>query len=300
MKTLIVLLAALLAAQVPAAQAALRVLACEPEWAALVRELGGDRVNVAAATSAAQDPHRVEARPSLIARARNADLLVCTGADLEVGWLPVLLRESANPAIQPGRPGHFMAADWVVLLDRPARLDRAEGDVHPQGNPHLHLDPRNIARVAEALARRLASLDPANADRYGGRQRDFTARWQAAVAGWEARAAPLRGLAVVSQHKGFVYLYAWLGLREVAVLEPKPGLEPSAAHLARVLDSLRRSPARMVVRAAYESPRASEWLAARAPLRVVALPYTVGGGERARDLFGLFDETLARLLEAAP
>jgi zinc/manganese transport system substrate-binding protein len=300
MKTLIVLLAALLAAQVPAAQAALRVLACEPEWAALVRELGGDRVNVAAATSAAQDPHRVEARPSLIARARNADLLVCTGADLEVGWLPVLLRESANPAIQPGRPGHFMAADWVVLLDRPARLDRAEGDVHPQGNPHLHLDPRNIARVAEALARRLASLDPANADRYGERQRDFTARWQAAVAGWEARAAPLRGLAVVSQHKGFVYLYAWLGLREVAVLEPKPGLEPSAAHLARVLDSLRRSPARMVVRAAYESPRASEWLAARAPLRVVALPYTVGGGERARDLFGLFDETLARLLEAAP
>ncbi|MCU0841039.1 MAG: zinc ABC transporter substrate-binding protein [Thiobacillaceae bacterium] len=300
MKTLIVLLAALLAAQVPAAQAALRVLACEPEWAALVRELGGDRVNVAAATSAAQDPHRVEARPSLIARARNADLLVCTGADLEVGWLPVLLRESANPAIQPGRPGHFMAADWVVLLDRPARLDRAEGDVHPQGNPHLHLDPRNIARVAEALARRLASLDPANADRYGERQRDFTARWQAAVAGWEARAAPLRGLAVVSQHKGFVYLYAWLGLREVAVLEPKPGLEPSAAHLARVLDSLRRSPARMVVRAAYESPRASEWLAARAPLRVVALPYTVGGGERARDLFGLFDETLARLLGAAP
>lgn len=296
MKSILFGLLALLALP---AQATLDVLACEPEWAALTRELGGERVSVASATTAAQDPHRIEARPSLIARARRADLVVCTGADLEVGWLPVLLRESANPRIQPGQPGHFEAAAVVDLLERPTRVDRAEGDVHPQGNPHLHLDPRNIGRVAEALARRMAELDPANAAHYLARQRDFATRWQAAIQRWEREAGPLRGLPVVSQHKAFVYLYRWLGLNEVAVLEPKPGLEPSAAHLGRVLEGLRRTPARMVLRTAYESPRASEWLAARAGLRAVELPYTVGGSAAAKDLFGLFDDTLARLLEAA-
>lgn len=278
------------------ALAALNILACEPEWAALARELGGDRVRVTSATSAAQDPHRVEARPSLLARARNTDLLVCTGAELEIGWLPLLLRESGNPRIQPGRPGNFEAARQVGLLEKPERLSRAEGDVHPDGNPHIQTDPRNIARVAEALARRLAELDPAGTVYYQQRHGDFAARWRAAIARWEARGAVLKGLPVVSQHKAFVYLYQWLGLREVAVLEPKPGLEPSAAHLARVLDGLAASPARAVLYAAYESPRASEWLAGRAGIPALRLPYTVGGSDRAADLFGLFDQTLDLLL----
>jgi zinc/manganese transport system substrate-binding protein len=296
MQTLLFALLAMLALPV---QAALEVLACEPEWAALVRELGGDRVNVTSATTAAQDPHRIEARPSLIARARRADLVVCTGAELEAGWLPALLRESANPRIQPGQAGHFEAAAVVELLERPARIDRAEGDVHPQGNPHLHLDPRNIGRVAEVLARRLAQLDAAHAAEYARRQRDFDTRWQAAIARWEREAEPLKGVAVVSQHKALTYLYRWLGLVEVAVLEPKPGIEPSVAHLSRVLEGLKRRPARLVLRAAYEPPRASEWLAQRAGLRAVELPYTVGGSTAARDLFGLFDDTLDRLLAAA-
>lgn len=283
----------------PAALAALNVLACEPEWATLARELGGERVRVASATTAAQDPHRVEARPSLLARARNADLLVCTGAELEIGWLPVLLRESGNPRIQPGRPGWFEAARQVDLLEKPARVDRAEGDVHPDGNPHLHTDPRNIGRVAAALAERLAELEPDGAAYFRERQRDFARRWDAAVARWERQGASLRGMPVVSQHKAFVYLYRWLGIDEVAVLEPKPGLEPSAAHLARVLDGLGRRPARAVIRTGHESPRAGEWVARRAGIPAVQLPYTVGGSARAGDLFGLFDETLD-LLTAVP
>ena len=281
------------------AQAALTVLACEPEWAALVGELAGDRAAAASATTAFQDPHHIEARPSLIARARRADLLVCTGAELESGWLPVLLRESANPRIQPGRPGHFMAADFVILLDKPQRLSRAEGDVHVQGNPHIQTDPRNIARVAEALAQRLAQLDPANAAFYETRRADFALRWRAAMQGWETRAARLKGVRVVSQHNGFPYLYQWLGLVEVATLEPKPGIEPSAAYLAEVAARLKAKPASMIVRAAYQSERPSEWLAGRSGLPAVALPYTVGGSDRAGDLFGLFDDTLGRLLEAA-
>jgi zinc/manganese transport system substrate-binding protein len=281
------------------AQAALNVLACEPEWAALASELAGDKASVASATTAYQDPHRIEAKPSLIARARRADLVVCTGAELEIGWLPVLLRESANPRIQADRPGHFMAADFVALLDKPQRLSRAEGDVHPEGNPHIQTDPRNIARVAEALAQRLTQLDPANAAHYATRQADFAKRWQVAQQRWTTRAARLKGLRVVSQHNGFPYLYQWLGLVEVATLEPKPGLEPSAAHLASVAAALKARPASLIVRAAYQPARPSEWLAERTGLPVAVLPFTVGGSDKAGDLFGLFDDTLDRLLAGA-
>lgn len=281
------------------AHAALNVFACEPEWAALARELGGGDIKVYAATTALQDPHRIEARPSLIAQMRRADLVVCTGAELEVGWLPVLLRESGNAAVQPGQPGYFEAAQFVPLIEKPARLDRADGDVHAAGNPHIHTDPRNIARVAAALSTRLAQLDPANATAYRARSQAFAARWQAAIAGWEARAAPLKNVPVAVQHKSFSYLLAWLGLREVAMLEPKPGVEPSVSHLARLAEALQATPAKMVLRAAYQSPRPADWLASRAGIPALALPYTVGGNARANDLFGLFDDTLDQLLKAA-
>ncbi len=278
---------------------ALNVFACEPEWAALARELGGDRVTVYEATSGLQDPHHIEARPSLIARARAADLLVCTGAELEAGWLPLVVRQANNPDIQPGGPGYFEAASQVRLLEVPVRLDRAEGDVHPAGNPHLQLDPRNILAVAEGLAQRLAQRDPAHRAQYQARLADFRQRWQAAMTRWQAQAARLKGMPVVVHHKVFTYLFGWLGLREVAVLEPKPGIEPSAAHLAAVLETLRREPARMVLRASYQDGRAADWLAQRAQIPAVALPATVGGTPGAKDLFGLFDDILARLSAAA-
>jgi zinc/manganese transport system substrate-binding protein len=283
-----------------AAQAALNVFACEPEWASLARELGGDDVKVYAATTGLQDPHRIEARPSLIAQMRRADLAVCTGAELEIGWLPVLLAEAGNPAVQPGRPAYFEAARFVPMLEKPERLDRAAGDVHTQGNPHIHTDPRNILRVSAALAARLAEIDPAHAAAYRSRGQAFAARWQAAIARWEARAAPLKNLPVAVQHKSFSYLLAWLGLREVATLEPKPGIEPSVGHLARVAAQLQTTPAKMVLRAAYQSPRPADWLSARAGIPALALPYTVGGNPRANDLYGLFDDTLDQLLKAAP
>lgn len=282
------------------AHAALNVFACEPEWAALAKEIGGDDVKVYSATTAMQDPHRIEARPSLIAQMRRAKLVVCTGAELETGWLPVLLQNANNAAVQPGRPGYFEAARFVPLLEKPARLDRADGDVHAAGNPHLHTDPRNILRVAEALTARLAEVDPANAAAHRARGQTFATRWRAAIARWETRAAPLKNLPVAVQHKSFSYLLAWLGLREVAVLEPRPGVEPSVSHLARVAAQLQETPAQMVLRAAYQSPRPADWLASRTGIPALALPYTVGGNDRAQDLFGLFDDTLDQLLKAAP
>jgi zinc/manganese transport system substrate-binding protein len=278
---------------------ALAVFACTPEWGALVHELGGERAEVTVATTARQDPHRIEARPSLIARARGADLVVCTGAELEVAWLPQVLAQSGNARVQPGRPGYFEAARHVTLTEKPAVVDRSMGDVHADGNPHLHLDPRNLLKVAEALAARMAALDPANAAHYSARHRDFVARMQAAIARWQREGAALRGVRVVVHHKTWSYLAAWLGLEVVADLEPKPGIEPSAVHLAQILDKLKSEPAKMVLRTPYQSPRGSRWIAERAGMADVVLPYTVGGSDQAKDLFSLFDDTLAKLRQAA-
>ena len=297
MARILVFIALLATAALPA-RAALNVLACEPEWAALAQEIGGDKLKVSSATTALQDPHRIEARPSLIARARNADLLICTGLELEAGWLPVLQQQAGNPRIAAGQPGYLEAGALVGRLEVPERVDRSAGDVHGQGNPHVHLDPRNIARVAVALAERLARLDPANAAHYQARQRDFAARWATALQGWERQAVPLKNVAVVEHHKNLSYLLYWLGMRSVGTLEPKPGIEPSAAHLARLQQQLQTQPARMILRTAYQDERAAVWLAERARIPAVVLPYTVGGNAQAGDLFALFDDSLRRLLEA--
>jgi len=287
-----------LAAWVPSAAVALNIFATVPEWGALATELGGDKVNVYVATSPLQDPHHVEAKPSLIARVRGADLVVATGAELEIGWLPLVTQQAGNPNVQPGKPGYFEAAPLVTLLDKPARLDRAEGDVHAGGDPHIQTDPRNIARVAPALSARLAQLDPANAAFYNDRYRAFDERWRAAIARWEREAAPLRGVSILVHHKAFTYLEHWLGLKEVAALEPVPGVEPTTAHLAAVLTAIQQQPVKMVVRTTYQSDRASQWIAERAKIPALALPSTVGGTPAAKDLIAFYDDVIRRLLAA--
>ena len=281
------------------ALAALNIFACEPEWGALSKELGGDKANVYVATSPLQDPHHVEARPSLIARARSADIVVCTGAQLEIGWLPLVQTQSGNAKIQLGQPGYFEAAQHVVLLEVPSSVDRSQGDVHPGGNPHLQLDPRNIAKIAVVLSERMAQLDPPEAGNYQARTKAFLERWQQAIERWEKEAAPLKGMSIVVYHKNMTYLEQWLGMREVGELEPKPGLPPTTSHLSELLASLQKNPARAVVRAAYNEPRAAEWLSTNAKIPAVMLPFTVGGTDKAKDLFGLFDDSIARLLAVA-
>ncbi len=277
--------------------AALKVFACEPEWAALSKELGGDRVEVYSATSARQDVHRIQARPSLIARVRNADLVVCSGAELEAGWLPLLLRRAANARVQPGQVGYFMAAEQVERLDIPSSLDRAEGDVHASGNPHVHLDPQRLLSIAHALGERMQRIDPVNAGVYQSSLQHFEARWSDAMRQWRQRAAPLAHKAVVVHHKDWRYLLDWLQMQAVASLEPKPGLPPSASHLARLKAQMARQPAAMILRAAYQEARPSLWLSEQSGIPALELPYTVGGSERADDLFGLFDDTIDRLLQ---
>jgi zinc/manganese transport system substrate-binding protein len=278
------------------AVAALNVFACEPEWGALAQELAGDKVSVYSATTALQDPHRIEARPSLIARARSADIVVCTGSDLEIGWLPLLFTQSGNAKIRPGSPGYFEASQFVARLEIPKVIDRSMGDIHPGGNPHIHLDPRNIAKVADVLGARLAQIDPGNATAYKAGTAAFLDRWQVAIARWEKEGARLRGVPIVVYHKDMSYFIQWMGLREAGSLEPKPGLPPTPAHLSELVERMKREPAKAVVYSAYNSPKAAEFLAERTGIAPVMLPYTVGGSDKAKDLFGLFDDTLSRLL----
>jgi zinc/manganese transport system substrate-binding protein len=278
---------------------ALEVFATVPEWGALARELGGGDVTVYTATTALQNVHHIQARPSLIAKYRQAGLVIATGADLEAGWLPALAEKGNNPRVRPGAPGFFEAFRHVQMLEVPAVLDRSLGDVHPYGNPHIQTGAPNLLAVAGPLAERMAQLDPDRAGAYRMRFAAFETRWRAALARWEAAARPLAGVPVVSTHRDSSYLYAWLGLREVATLEPKPGIPPSIGHLEKVLAQLKAQPARMVLRAAYQDPKPAEWLNARTGIPVVELPFTVGGAPGTDDLFGYFDVTIGRLLQGA-
>jgi len=295
--TAALLLAAALA--LPAtAHAKLRVFACEPEWGSLVTELAGDKVDLDVATTALQDVHVIEAKPSLIAKVRSADLAVCTGAELEIGWLPQLVRQSGNTKIASGA-GSFMAAAQVKTLEKPTALDRANGDVHPEGNPHVQMDPRRVLIVARRLDDRLAQLDPANAETYKARGADFEKRWLAAMAKWKAEAAPLAGRNVVVHHISWIYLLDWLGMRQIGALEPKPGVPPTAAHMSQLIATTKSSNTLAIIRAAYQDTKPADWLSERTGVPAVTLPFSVGGDAQSKDLFGLFDSTISKLLAVA-
>ena len=292
--------ALLLAACLALPAQAMTVFACEPEWAALARELmPGATVHMA--THAGQDPHHIEARPALIAQLRSADLAVCTGAGLEAGWLPLLQQRAGNARVQDGAPGMFYAADHVKLIDpRPATLNPFAGDVHPEGNPHLHTDPQRLLVVAEALARQIPALPGATAD-VRTRLAAFEARWQQRMADWQRRAAPLKGRRIAVQHTTFGYLWAWAGLVPAADLEPRPGLAPTPGHLQQVLTALRAQPPIAVVVAGYQDARPARWLAGQlgGGLPVLTLPASPVDPLAPQALDSWFEQLLQPLLQAA-
>lgn len=292
-----ILLAAVLATPPATAQT---IFACEPEWAALTRVLlPAAKLHVA--THAQQDPHHIEARPALIAQLRAADAAICTGAALEAGWLPTLQQRAGNPRVQDGAPGLFFAASATTTIDaKPgAGGNPFAGDVHEEGNPHLHTDPRRLLDVARAWSARLQQLFPAQQAAIAQRHDAFATQWRGRIAGWEQRAAPLRGQAVVAQHGGFAYLWGWLGLQQAADLEPKPGLAPTPGHLQRLVVQLRTRPPMAIVTSSYQDPRAARWLGQQlgGQVPVLQLPATVDDAEAPDALGRWIDQLVGLLLE---
>ncbi len=279
------------------AMAKLKVFACLPEWAALSKEIGAAQVDVYSATSVFQDPHYVRARPSLIAKIRQADLVFCSGSGLEIGWLPLLLQK-AKASVQLGRVGYIMAVNHVRVLEKPKYVDRSLGDIHPGGNPHVHTNPYNILKVAKALKERLRKIDPKNQIFYQKRYDNFAKRWQNSIRLWEKKARPLRKQAYITHHKSWVYLFDWLGLRLINTLEPKPGLPPTTSHLKKLLLLARKKTIQAILRTPYASNSPSQWLSQKSSIPILTLPYTIGGTKEATDLFRLFDQTIKLLLDS--
>ena len=277
------------------AAATMKVFACEPEWQALVEALGGKHVNVYSATSAFQDPHHIEARPSLIAKVRQADLLVCTGAELEIGWLPLLLRKSGNTTIQQGEPGFFLAASKVQTIEIPTKLDRSQGDVHASGNPHVHWDPYRLLTIAQLLNQRLQKIDPQHTVDYAAQYEKFSANWQSATQRWEAEASVLRGKKVIVYHKNWSYLLKWLGIEVVGDLEPKPGIPPTSSHLASLINVVKTEQPAFILMANYQDDKGAQWLSQRTGVPVLELPFTVDGNPESDRLDTLYDDVLSTL-----
>jgi zinc/manganese transport system substrate-binding protein len=275
--------------------AQLTVLTCEPEWAALVSELGGNQVLVSSATTAAQDPHHIQARPSLIAKARNADLLVCTGAELEAGWLPLLLQKSGNPKIQSNGSGYFMASDYVELLGKPVAADRSLGDIHMAGNPHIHTSPYNMLQVASALTEKLSALSPANKTLFENNHRQLQQSFDAAFIRWQPEIHSLKNKKLVVHHDYWLYLEKWLQLDRVAVLEPKPGVPPSSTQLSGLIKTLQHNNADVIFYASYNDSKPAEWLSGRTGIPIVAVPATVENWQEKGALIRWYEKVLQQL-----
>lgn len=278
------------------ALAQMNIFACEPEYASLAKELAPD-ARIYSATTAMQDPHLVQARPSLIAKMRQADLVVCAGAELEIGWLPMLQMKAANAQVRSTDKGLFFAAEHVDTLDKVANVDRSMGDVHGLGNPHLHFSPQRMLDIATALTAKLIQLDADNASTYQQQLASFSQRWQLAMSNWQASAAKLNGMKVIAYHSSFRYLFDFAGIEQVADLEPKPGLPPTSGHLAKLLKRAKQGDIAAIVIASYQDKRGANWLAEKANLPVIVMPLSVGTNEESDDLFDLYDSVLALLLQ---
>lgn len=289
----------LLCAAPSSAFAKVNVFACEPEWAALSKEIGGDLVKVYTATKAHQDVHHMRAKPSLLAAMRKADLVFCSGASLESGWLPILLQKAGGQNVQQNTVGWLMASDFVRKLEVMEHVDRSMGHIHPEGNPHVHLNPHNILDIADVLTERLFLIDQGNGPAYEANLSAFKSKWKTATATWESSSSNLKGSNVIVYHKSWAYLTDWLGMNIIASLEPKPGLPPTTAHLENLLQSLKGKKVKAILVAPFENEDAAEWLSERTNIPVLHLPYTTGGSDNANTLEDVFDETLSMLNKAA-
>lgn len=278
----------------------LHVVATVGDLGAIAREVLGAGGDVTVLARPTQDPHFVDARPNLILDLNRADALVSMGLDYEVGWLPVLVRGARNPRIQPGSPGYVVASQAVQVLEVPrGRIDRSMGDIHPGGNPHFTLDPRNGVRVARALAQSFGALSPENSAAYQRNAEAFAAQIATREKGWEAVLAPHKGAPVVSYHKSLVYLTSWLGLDEAGTIEPKPGIPPTAAHVAQLVSVMRARHVPLIIQERWYPSNVAEQIASQTGARLALIQGMTPDGSRYADHIDDVVRAVAGALPAA-
>lgn len=278
---------------------ALNIFVCEPEWKALLTS-HAPNATIYSATTAKQDPHYVQARPSLIAKMRQADMAMCSGAELEVGWLPMLQARSSNRAVQDGALSMIYASDFIGMLDTHDHVDRSMGDIHAAGNPHVQFAIDQMISLSHVMTERLQSIDPDNAEIYQTNGRHFRNHWHQKMDEWKEKAAPLRGKQIVGYHETYRYLYDWLGMKQVADLEPKPGVSPTTSHL-QSLAQLDANTFDVIVYSSHQNQRPVNWLQELTGKPVIQLPLTVSNEQSLDEMIDqVIDELLNTLVTLTP
>lgn len=278
-----------------AAQAKTKAVAAYPYIGDLLKQIGAAEVEVSVLASGDWDPHFIVAKPSLLSKLRQADLLVINGAQLEIGWLPPLLRQAANGRIQPGTAGFLELSNHVSLIQKPQNVSRAMGDVHPQGNPHFALDPNNVPKMANVITQKLCQLDAAHCAGFKQNQSSFNTRWQSAASGWKTRMAKLKGAKVIEYHRLHDYFLTRYGLSLSGTLEPLPGIPPTPQQLASMLDKAKDEKVLFNLRGVYNPQGPSDFISSKSPARLISLPHDVGSVPEAKDIFSLYEAILRRL-----
>jgi zinc/manganese transport system substrate-binding protein len=296
---LLFLMACLAQSPMEAAAKKLNVVATTEDMASLAQEVGGDRINVDAIAKGYQDPHFVEAKPSFLLKLRQADLLIGVGLELEIGWLPPLINQSGNRKIQDEKTGYLDASRFCEILEKSqGAVTRAEGDVHPQGNPHYWLDPDNGRRAALGIEKRLAELDPGNAAYFQQRFEDFDKRLSAAEQKWDAAMKPYRGQKVITYHRSFTNFAKHFGLDVIGYVEPRPGIPPSPAHTMELIQLIKREKCKAVLVEPYFDLKTPQAIGRESGAQVVVYLPSVGGEKQVRTYLDLFDYDIALIVKA--
>ena len=280
------------------AAAELRIVTTTADLAAIARTIGGEKVEVKSIARGYQDPHYVQAKPSYMRQVNRADLLVYTGLQLEVGWLPLLIEGGRNPAVVAGAPGHLDASHRIKVLEVPdGEVDRTMGDIHPEGNPHYLLDPRNGLAVATALAERLQELSPGEAKTFARNLEAFQQDLGGRIAAWERRAQAFKGKKVVAYHKQWEYLVDWLGVEIEGYVENKPGIPPSPRHLSTLIERMSAVGVEVIVCANFVEPATSRRIADKTGARILTLSIAPDREEGVETYVDLFETIVSRLEE---
>jgi zinc/manganese transport system substrate-binding protein len=293
-KTLIVLICLLMSFIL---LAKLRVVTAYPYMKDIADKIGKGKIRAAALSPGNWDPHVIVPKPSLIAQVRRADLLIINGGQLEIGWIPPVIRQANNAKVMPGKRGFLDLSNFVKLIQVPDSISRAQGDIHPAGNPHFHLDPQNIPLLAEAIANKLIELDPDNMGYYTKNKNEFLNQWTIKIAEWETKLAPLKGTKYIEFHKNFDYFLQRFGLIVLDTIEPLPGIPPTSKHTIELIKKIKSEKVAKILHDVYHSSKCTKLISQKTDVPWVIIPHDVRAVKKVKDIFSLYDEIVMRLMQ---